>query len=177
MSYLRPCTVSVDVCRQGAMDLDQLFREHAAVVARVATSILGSSDDIKDLVQDVFLDACQDWRAIRDPSAVRAWLLSCTAHRSFRVLRRRKLRRLLGLDQAIDHEEVPAPSAPPEARATLIRIYQTLDGTAPRDRVAWVLHRMHGETLEAAAAICGCSLATVKRRVARVDLLVRQRLG
>jgi RNA polymerase sigma-70 factor (ECF subfamily) len=35
----------------------------------------------------------------------------------------------------------------------------------PRDRIAWTLRYIEGQQLEEVAGICGCSLATAKRRI------------
>ena len=56
-------------------------------------------------------------------------------------------------------------------------VYQVLDGLAVDDRVAFVLHCIEGETLEAVARICRCSLATTKRRVARAQQAIDQLVG
>jgi len=48
---------------------------------------------------------------------------------------------------------------------------------AVADRVAFVLHHIEGETLEAVAQICRCSLATTKRRVARAQRAIDQLAG
>jgi RNA polymerase sigma-70 factor (ECF subfamily) len=65
----------------------------------------------------------------------------------------------------------------PLDRLLLRAVYQVLDGIAVDDRVAFVLHFIEGETLEAVARLCRCSLATVKRRVARAQHAIDQRVG
>jgi RNA polymerase sigma-70 factor (ECF subfamily) len=55
---------------------------------------------------------------------------------------------------------------------------QTVLATAsPEERAAWWLHRVDGETLEATAEICDCSLATVKRRVAAAEARLARALA
>ena len=65
----------------------------------------------------------------------------------------------------------------PLDRLLLGRVYEVLDGMAVDDRVAFVLHCIEGETLEAAAWISRCSLATAKRRIARAQRAVNQLVG
>jgi RNA polymerase sigma-70 factor, ECF subfamily len=55
----------------------------------------------------------------------------------------------------------------PVERLMLAAVYDVLDRMSVVDRMAFVLHHIEGETLESVARICRCSLATVKRRVAR----------
>jgi RNA polymerase sigma-70 factor (ECF subfamily) len=87
-------------------------------------------------------------------------------------LRKRRLLRWLGLDRTesdLSLDTLATDAMPADRRAELTRIAAILETLPAPDRVAWTLHRVEGETLEAAAAACGCSLATVKRRIAAVE--------
>lgn len=148
------------------LDLDALFREHAGMVAAIGFRILGRTSEIEDLVQDVFMDACRDQNQIRNPAAVKGWLAVCTIRRARRRLRTRRLKRMLGLDQPVDYEQVADPGASPARRALLRRLYDVLDRVPVDQRLAWTLRHMEGEDLESVARLCGCSLATAKRRIA-----------
>jgi RNA polymerase sigma-70 factor (ECF subfamily) len=161
----------------GRIDLDALFRQHSRLVASIGFRILGRSDEIEDLVQDVFLDACQDLERIRNPEAVRAWLAVCTVRRARRRLMRRRLRRMIGLDQSADYEQVADPHASPARRALLARVYEVLDRLPVDQRLAWTLRHMEGEDLESVARLCGCSLATAKRRIAVAARFILERLS
>jgi RNA polymerase sigma-70 factor (ECF subfamily) len=44
------------------------------------------------------------------------------------------------------------------------------------DRIAWVLRHLEGEPLDRVAEICGCSLATAKRRIAAAHQRIREGL-
>ena len=62
-----------------------------------------------------------------------------------------------------------------EDEVLLKQLFARLDLVAPKDRVAWSLRYLNGESLEGVAQACGCSLATVKRRIRRAnDLLTRE---
>jgi RNA polymerase sigma-70 factor (ECF subfamily) len=62
-------------------------------------------------------------------------------------------------------------------RLLLRAVYQVLDDMPVDDRLAFTLHHIEGETVEVAAQLCGCSLATFKRRVARAHRLIKERLS
>ena len=49
-------------------------------------------------------------------------------------------------------------------------VYVILDETAPEDRAAFTLRYLEGMELTEVAEACGCSLATVKRRVSRAQV-------
>jgi RNA polymerase sigma-70 factor, ECF subfamily len=156
------------------LTLEQAFREHSAYVARVATRLLGRSDEVDDLVQDVFLRAMRDLAQLREPSALRSWLATMTARMARRRLRMRKLRRFFGLDAVADYEALADPAATPEQRALLGRVYAILDELPVELRLAWALRYAEGERLEAVAEISACSLATVKRRIGRAQELIER---
>ena len=94
------------------------------------------------------------------------------------VRRRLRLRRMwrwlgLGTDARPPARLVDAGSTPLD-RLLLRAAYQVLDGMPVDDRVAFLLHCVEDETLESVARICRCSLATVKRRVARAQRAIGQ---
>jgi len=159
------------------VDAASLFQRHASYVAGVATRLLGRDHEVDDVVQDVFLIALRGLHALRDPEAARAWLTKVAVRLSIRRLRWRRLRRTLGIDAATGYDELPDQSLAPEQRAVVARIYALLDRLPAADRVAWTLRQVDGQPAEAVARLCGCSLATVKRRIARVDEAVRQELS
>jgi len=126
--------------------------------------------DLDDVVQDVFLAAAGGLKRLRDPGAIRAWLATTTVRMVRRRLRVRRMWRWLGLGE---DSRPPAPLVDagnsPVDRLLLRAVYDVLDRLPVADRVAFVLYQIEGETLESVAEICRCSLATVKRRVARAQ--------
>ena len=148
-----------------APSLEQAFRLHARYVVAVATRLLGRDEEVDDLVQDVFLTAMRDLPQLRDPASLRSWLAAITARKAHDRLRRRRLRSFLSLDSAPNYEQIADESASPEQRALLARVYTVLDKVPTNDRIAWTLRHIEGQQLEEVAGICGCSLATAKRRI------------
>ena len=73
-------------------------------------------------------------------------------------------------------DEVISPSAPPDVVAELRAVYGIVESLSTDMRIALVLRRVEGHTLPEIAAQMGLSLATVKRRLARVEALLEQRL-
>jgi RNA polymerase sigma-70 factor (ECF subfamily) len=73
------------------------------------------------------------------------------------------------MHREIDYERLAAPGAAPDERALLQKVYQLLDAQPVRERLAWCLRHVEGEPLERVAELCGCSLATAKRRIAAVQ--------
>jgi RNA polymerase sigma-70 factor (ECF subfamily) len=127
-------------------------------------------------VQEVFLEAVRGLAQLEAHAAVKGWLATVTVRVVGRKLRRRRLRGFLGLDARPDYREVASPDAPPDVRALLSRVYRVLDGLAVKERLPWTLRFVEGQELEEVARSCGCSLATVKRRIAAAQAKLERAL-
>ncbi len=164
---------------RGADEL--LYRRHAASVLRLATRLLRSTEDARDVLQDTFLTAFAELATLRDPSAVKAWLHTICVRLVHRRFRKRKLLRLLGLDRTEEDaklERLASPDLSPEARADLHAVDRALDALPPEEKVAWVLRYVEGLSLDEVAESSECSLATAKRRISAAAAAVdRLRAG
>ena len=158
------------------LSLEEAFKQYAPHVAAIGFRILGSRDQMQDLVQDVFLKA-HDWIArIDDPRALKSWLTTVTVREARLRLRVRRVRAFLHLGDNHSYASVASPDASPAERAQATEIYRILDGVPASARIAWTLRHVEGLTLPEIAQHCGCSLATVKRRVAEVHRTVLEAL-
>jgi len=156
---------------------EMLYRRHAAALLGVCTRLLRHRSDAEDVVQDAFVDALEQLNALRNPSQFRSWLTGIAVHKVHRRLRRRKLLRALGLwsdRQEESLENCLAEGVSPEHHADVVCLDYTLRQLPNAQRIAWQLRYAEGFGLEEVAGQCGCSLATVKRRIAQADALVRR---
>ena len=157
--------------------VEDAFRRYAPLVASLGLRITALRDEIDDFVQEVFLRATRGIGGLRHAGATKAWLVSITINVARQRLRVRKLRKLVGLDVPIEYEELVDPALSPEDRVLLTRMYRALDGLPVNQRLAWSLRHIEGERLETVALLCGCSLATAKRRIVAAESRVARRLG
>ncbi|MEZ4251135.1 MAG: RNA polymerase sigma factor [Polyangiales bacterium] len=154
---------------------EAIFRRYAARVQSLAERLLRRRDDADDVVQDTFVAAFTTLDQLRDPSALRSWLFGIAVRRVRRRQRRLGMLRLLGLDRGLDDARLSVLAAPglsPEQGSELARLDTILGRLHADDRNAWMLRHVEGEKLEDVAAIVGCSLATVKRRIAAAQVHV-----
>ena len=145
---------------------DQLYKENWRYVASIAERLLLRRDDVKDIVQEVFLRAYRGLAQIENAAAVKGWLATITVRAVTDRLRRRKWQQALMLEQASSVDDIPTPAAGPEEMAELRAVYAALNRLPVKERVAWTLRYVDQEPLEVVANLCGCSLATAKRRIA-----------
>lgn len=157
--------------------LDDVYRRYCRYVAAVILRLNGRPTEVEDLVQDVFLEAAGGIERLRDPEAIKGWLATIAVRTVRRRLRLRRTWRFLGLDRDAGEAMLIDPRVSPADRTLLRAVYEVLDDLPVQDRLAFTLHIIEGETLEAVAKLCGCSLATAKRRIARAQRVIEQRLS
>jgi RNA polymerase sigma-70 factor (ECF subfamily) len=160
------------------LSLDEAYRRFAPYVAAIGVRILGRSDELDDLVQDVFVEATRGIAGLSSPEALKPWIARITVRTAVRRLRRARFFRAvhLQIDDAQDYESLASSDATPEQRALIARVYRALDQLAANDRAAWVVRYVQGETLEQGAELCACSLSTYQRRLRRASELLDKRL-
>jgi len=130
---------------------------------------LSVGSDVDDLTQDVFLHFFRRIGDLRDPHAVRSFIVGITIRVARGELRRRRIKRWLHLTDDGDLPETAAAGADLAAREALRRLYAILDKVDDDSRLAFVLRYVRGLELTEAATALGCSLATVKRRILHVQ--------
>ncbi len=148
-----------------------LYRRHADAVLALATRLLRSRDEAADVLQDTFVEALESMDSLRDPNAVRGWLFKIAVHQVHRRFRRRRLRNFLGMDthDSGSFERIAGDDVSADVRTELALLDRALANTSHGDRIAWTLRRIEGHSLPEVAELCGCSLATAKRRIKAID--------
>jgi RNA polymerase sigma-70 factor (ECF subfamily) len=148
----------------GAADL--VYHRHVHAVQAVLARKLGPRPDIEDLLQEVFASALRSIHKLRDPTALRPWLIGITLSRlrAYDRWRRRK-----GWLTFVPPDQLPElSSAPDEHHAEVVHEVCRLLAQLPDDeRIALVLHRVEGRSISESAEACGMSISTFKRRLSR----------
>jgi RNA polymerase sigma-70 factor (ECF subfamily) len=157
--------------------LDDVYRKYCRYVAAVILRLDGRPTDVDDLVQDVFVEAAAGIARLRDPEAIKGWLATIAVRTVRRRLRMRRAWRFLGLEGDGDEPALVDARVSAADRILLRAVYDLLEEMPVQDRLAFTLHIIEGETLETVAKLCGCALATAKRRVARGQRLIELRLS
>jgi RNA polymerase sigma-70 factor, ECF subfamily len=157
--------------------LESLYEDYARYVGAVASRLLGRATEVDDVVQEVFEIAVRGLKRRDDDHEIKGWLAKVTVRRCVRQLRFRRLWALVDLAAADSgYDRLAAPDAGPEERHLVSEVYRALDTLPARDRVAWTLRHVEGESLEEVAVLCECSLATAKRRIASAHAEIARRL-
>ncbi len=159
---------------------EDLIRRHMAAILRRTTRLLGPTSEAEDAAQEALYQAIRDLDKLENPKRFGAWLGMIAIHQVHRRFRRRRLRRALGLEKPTEESHLHAlvsPSADPSIRAQLAQIDQFLFRAKSEDRLAWMLRHVEGLAMNEIVEQQQSSLATVKRRIQRVQNLLETHLG
>lgn len=143
-----------------------LYDRYAPQVRGMLYRLLGADTELDDLVQDVFFAAITSIDQLREPAMLKSWLLGIAIGKVRDGLRARWRRRWLTFrppEELLDH---PAPAI--ESQVDVVKeVGAILDRLPPEERLALLLHRLEGLSLEEAAHDCKMTVSTFKRRLAR----------
>ena len=79
--------------------IDEAYDNYADMLYRLALTYMQNSEDAADAVQDVFVKYMTAAPFLRDEEHERAWLIRVTVNRCCDLLRRRKIRSYVSLDE------------------------------------------------------------------------------
>ena len=157
----------VEAARRGHMNAGaRIYERHVDAVHAFLSRLLGPQPDLDDLLQDVFFYAFRSIHKLREPSSLRSWLLGITLGRVRAYARWRRRKNWLSYAPSDELPELFCEYD--DANAEVMReVRQLLDRLPEDERIALVLHRMLGLSLDASAEASGMSLSTFKRRLSR----------
>jgi RNA polymerase sigma-70 factor (ECF subfamily) len=148
---------------------EEVWNRYAPMVYNLLRRGMGPGADVDDVVQEVFLRLFRKLPTLLDATALRSFVFSIAAHVMRWQLRRRMIRRWVGLSQTGDLPEISQPPLDVEAREALRRLYALLERVRPVDRTIFVLRQSEELSLPEIASAVEMSLSTVKRRLARTS--------
>lgn len=153
-----------------ARALGEALQREAPILLAAARAIVLDDAEAEDLVQVTFEIAIRRIRDLRDPLALRSWLLTIQAREAFRV--RRRLRRILHLDPRLIEVQ-----AAPGSRTDDVEVRDALRRLSPKVRAAIVLHHLAGLPVADVARALGTSPNTVKTQLRTGLERLRKELG
>ena len=144
---------------------EALVHQFGPKIDRRVWRLLGGDSEHGDIVQQVFGRILKSISSLKDPVALEAWIGQLTVSVIKGELRRRKVRRIVGLSSTtVDDESVDAEQP---RKMQLKRAFVILERMAPDERIVFVLRFIEGLSIPETAAAVGISPATVKRRITK----------
>ncbi|MGC4065140.1 MAG: sigma-70 family RNA polymerase sigma factor [Polyangiaceae bacterium] len=145
-----------------------LFESCAPTVRRILTRILRQDHDVADAMQDTFVRSFRNATQVKEPLALKGWVARVAESVALDHLRRRQRLRKHDDDSA-DTVDLPINDADAELRESVRNAYQVLERLPQEERQVFALRYVEGVELAKLAEVCGVSLATIKRRLARAE--------
>ena len=143
------------------------WERFSPLVRRIVRRFMGPGIDAEDAVQDVFVCLFEKAPTLREPGALRAFVMAITVRTAQYHARRRRARRWVGLPDGDAHPALRVVEGNPEPRMALERFYRILDRVNDGDRAAFVLRYIEGLELSEVARALGTSPPTARRRFTR----------
>jgi len=150
------------------IQLSNAMETHGPTVYRLALVRMQNIADAEDVYQDVFLRLLGQETADWDAEHTKAWLIRTTVNRCADLYRFRLRRNVLAL------EELPEVAAP--ADAGMPELWETVGRLPEKLRTVVHLHYAEGYTAEEIAALLAVPAVTVRTRLHRARVKLRDLL-
>ena len=178
-------TALITSAQQGDLNaFNTLILHYQDAVFNTAVRVLGDEDMAQDAAQEAFISAFQSIKSFRGGS-FKAWILRTVTNACLDELRRQKRRPTTPLEpETSDGEEMDSPkwladksmtpSQKAEADELEHAIQHCLDALPTEFRTAVVLADVQGMDYTEVAAAASVPLGTIKSRLARARLRLRE---
>ena len=153
---------------------DEVVREHADRVYRLAYRLTGNQHDAEDLTQETFVRVFRSLASYR-PGTFEGWLHRITTNLFLDMVRRRARIRMEALPEDSDRIAGHGPEPEQVFSDTHLdpALQSALDQLPPEFRAAVVLCDVEGLSYEEIGATLGVKLGTVRSRIHRGRLALR----
>ena len=166
---------------------ETLVKQYERQIFRTALHITQNREDAEDITQDVFVKAFTKLDQFQGNSKFSTWLVRIAVNESLMRLRKRKTSKTVSMDQDVETGEGSIPRDFAEWRpnpeqnynqAELAEILRkTIAGLPPGFRTVFTLRDIENLSTEETAEALGLSVPTVKSRLLRARLQLRERLS
>ncbi len=168
---------------------DTLVLRHKDKLYNMVYWLLGDYQEANDCAQEIFIKVFKSIKAFRFESAFSTWLYRITVNTCKNRLKSAAFqwkKKTISLENPRDTEQggapleiqdhAPSPSLELEKKETLMRIQQGINSLPPEQQRMVVLRDIQGLSYEEIVEITGLNLGTVKSRLARGRLALRDYL-
>jgi RNA polymerase sigma-70 factor (ECF subfamily) len=158
---------------------EDIVEEYGDFVYNLTYRILGNHADAEDAAQDAFLAAYRNFHRFRGESKVSTWLYRIATNAALMKLRKDRNPRTL-TQTGYDELQLTSPLEGPEKLALNSEVREHLEEglelLPPNLKTAVVLRDIQGLSNEEAAEVLDISVSSLKARLHRGRVLLRQHL-
>jgi RNA polymerase sigma-70 factor (ECF subfamily) len=171
----------VRACLQGRTEaFGTLVRRHQDRLYNTVYRLLGDAEDAQDALQDAFLQAYRSLARFKGESQFYTWLYRIAVNAAMSL--KRKQRVMLPMEaggdrlEPLDTRAGSQPSVALENADNERRLQEALNRLSPEHRTVLVLKDIEGHKYEAIATITQVPVGTVRSRLHRARLELRELL-
>ncbi len=179
-------TALIDQCRGGnSSAFEKLVGLYEKKVYNLAFRMVGNHEDASDIAQEAFLKVYTSLDQFRGESSFSTWLYRVVSNACLDELRRRARHKVVSIDTPVSPEDpsprqIPSNDPEPGHRIEKAEVRESVQQgikELPDDhRIILVLRDIQGLSYEEIAQILNMPLGTVKSRLNRARLGLRDRL-
>ncbi len=138
------------------------------VVERTVQRLLGARDsDLDDMVQVAMIELLHSLDRFRGECSLDTWSSTIAANVVYKQIRRRSLERSIFARELSPEDVARSTHQQPVLRGMVERVMHHLDQMAYERAWTFLLHDVHGYSLDEVAAITGASVAAAQSRLVR----------
>ena len=166
---------------------EELVNRYENKIYRLGVNLTGNSEDAEDVLQEAFLKAFQHLAEFREDSRFYTWLVRIAVNEALMKLRKIRSNRTVPLEDEIGEDGDPIPReladwkpnpeqifAQEEIESILREAAQKLPASY---RTVFLLRDMEELSTAEAASVLGLTEGTVKARLFRARLMLREELS
>ncbi|TQK18510.1 RNA polymerase ECF family sigma subunit [Microbacterium sp. SLBN-154] len=151
---------------QDTVAFGELVRRHSGLMRAYVIRMVGSRSEADDVVQEAFVTAWRQLPSLRDPSAVRAWLMRIASREASAFLRRRPKDADIA-DFDAPHAADTQPENVAMRHAQLSALSAALDTLPSDQRRCWLLREVAELSYDEIADEMQMPVSTVRGTLAR----------
>lgn len=167
-----------------ARAFEKLLKLHQHGLLRFCRSMLGSSSEAEDVLQDVYLGAWRQLSTLKSSEALSVWLYRIARHRCIDHLRKRTPvphdlhteENSTGSVPLLEQRSTEIPEAYAENQAAMLDLRRYVGELPENQRESWVLKEIHHLSYASISEIVGEPVATVRGRIARARTTLAERM-
>lgn len=169
---------------------DALIDRYERPVYSLAMRMLRQTQDAEDVTQQTFISVMEHLDGFRAEAKFSTWIMRIAANAAIKVIRQRKARKLVSMDESASEDDAGKPLVSPQyiadwkdvpeklmrSREVQELLEQALDELDEKYRVVFVLRDVEGLSIRETAELIGQSEANTKVRLLRARLQLREQL-
>ena len=167
--------------RGNASSFGELVRRYQDRLFHSIFRMVNNAEDAHDVVQEAFLSAYQSLDSFKGDSLFFTWLYRIAVNTAISL--KRKQRVVISIDAVRNGEPLIEPSDPSEVNRPghaleqaeqETRVHQALSRLSPEHRAVLVMKDMEGQKYEDMADVLGVPIGTIRSRLHRARLELRE---